>query len=98
MNFDYCQFEEQKESDKITIEIASKIYRLPSHEVYIRLTSLANIQCFMSYHIFAVWDFFKLLKPLQNRIDLALREQHLECDRETKSFLKLQSLYFFGDR
>lgn len=41
---------------------------LKKHPMYLSLNSLENLQIFMQYHIFAVWDFMSLLKSLQQKI------------------------------
>lgn len=41
---------------------------LCQHEVYQKLTDLPALRHFMSYHVFAVWDFMSLLKSLQKEI------------------------------
>ena len=41
---------------------------LSEHSIYKKLNSKENLQIFMSYHVFAVWDFMSLLKGLQNKI------------------------------
>jgi hypothetical protein len=42
--------------------------RLAEHPVYDRMSTLEDVQVFMSHHIFAVWDFMTLLKSLQGRL------------------------------
>jgi hypothetical protein len=41
---------------------------LCQHEVYSKLSDVKSLRHFMSYHIFAVWDFMSLLKSLQKEI------------------------------
>lgn len=38
------------------------------HEIYGHLKDLRSLRHFMSYHVFAVWDFMSLLKSLQREI------------------------------
>jgi hypothetical protein len=42
--------------------------RLVNHPLYGRLDSSAHIRVFMKHHVFAVWDFFSLLKRLQAEV------------------------------
>lgn len=46
-------------------EIKDKQAVLTQHPVYMTFHNLENIRHFMSYHVFAVWDFMSLLKRLQ---------------------------------
>lgn len=42
--------------------------KLATHPVYQSFDNLDSIRHFMSYHVFAVWDFMSLLKSLQRHI------------------------------
>ena len=48
--------------------ILSRHIDLENHPMYENLTTLKNIQIFMQYHVFAVWDFMSILKALQKEI------------------------------
>lgn len=48
--------------------IKQKQVELTRHPVYKTFTSTESIRHFMSYHVFAVWDFMSLLKALQIRL------------------------------
>jgi hypothetical protein len=42
--------------------------RLVQHPVYTSLNTLEDVRTFMSFHIFAVWDFMSLLKNIQTKV------------------------------
>lgn len=42
--------------------------QLAQHQVYDKLSSLESLRLFMSFHVYAVWDFMSLLKSLQREI------------------------------
>ncbi len=39
-----------------------------NHKVYDAINDVADLQIFMQYHIYAVWDFMSILKALQNNL------------------------------
>ena len=42
--------------------------RLVAHPLYSELNTPERAQIFMKHHVFAVWDFFSLLKRLQGEV------------------------------
>jgi hypothetical protein len=54
------------ETRTVTLEDARA--QLVAHPLYNQLTSRERVQVFMKHHVFAVWDFFSLLKRLQSEV------------------------------
>jgi len=51
-----------------TMTIDEARAELVTHPLYDRLDSIDDARVFMQYHVFAVWDFFSLLKRLQREV------------------------------
>ena len=54
--------------EKIKIEIEHLRQQIIHHKVYAVMNSIDDLNIFMKYHVFAVWDFMSLLKSLQNNL------------------------------
>ena len=54
--------------DRIQQAIAPYRQQIIDHKVYSVIKDTQDLQIFMQYHIFAVWDFMSLLKALQNNL------------------------------
>lgn len=52
--------------DELQISIKSIQNQLYTHSLYQSLTSIHALKTFMSFHVFAVWDFMNLLASLQS--------------------------------
>lgn len=49
-------------------EIATFRQELLNHQVYQEIETIEELQVFLKYHVFAVWDFMSLLKALQQNL------------------------------
>lgn len=49
-------------------EIATLRQELLNHQVYQEIEKIEDLQVFLQYHVFAVWDFMSLLKALQQNL------------------------------
>ena len=54
--------------EKLRSDLAPVRAQLISHPVYASIKTLNDLQVFMEYHVFAVWDFMSLLKSLQKNL------------------------------
>lgn len=54
--------------EKIQQAIEPFRQQIINHKVYAAIKEIEDLQIFMQYHIYAVWDFMSLLKALQNNL------------------------------
>jgi len=54
--------------EALKTEIKPLRQALIDHPLYLNIRSLADLQIFMEYHVYAVWDFMSLLKSLQRQL------------------------------
>ncbi len=53
---------------KLADTIAPYREKIIHHKVYSQIKSIHELNIFMKYHVYAVWDFMSLLKSLQNNL------------------------------
>jgi len=53
---------------QLKLEIEPLRQQIINHPVYAVINNINDLQIFMQYHVFAVWDFMSLLKALQNNL------------------------------
>lgn len=75
------------EKYRIIANIKATNQELDCHLIRTILTSNSRIKAFVSYHIFDVWDTNKLVRPLQNKISMALLEKPYKYHHELKKLL-----------
>jgi len=66
--------------------------RILAHPIYNELDTVADLRIFMSYHVFAVWDFMSLLTALQRRftcVDIPWRPRGAHLARRLVNEIKL---------
>jgi len=55
--------------NQITSDIILKFkQQLEDHPIYEAVSSIEDLQCFMTHHVYSVWDFMSLIKYLQHQI------------------------------
>jgi hypothetical protein len=54
--------------EKIKNSIEPLRQEIINHKVYAEINSIEELNIFMKYHVYAVWDFMSLLKSLQNNL------------------------------
>jgi hypothetical protein len=54
--------------ERITTVIEPLRAQIINHKVYSVINNLEDLQVFMKYHVFAVWDFMSILKALQQNL------------------------------
>lgn len=57
-----------KQIEKIKEKIEPFRQEIINHKVYSAIKDIDDLQVFMQYHVYAVWDFMSLLKSLQNNL------------------------------
>ena len=61
-------FSEADQLKDLYSKVDPHLLLLNSHPIYSAINSLENLRVFMTWHVFAVWDFMSLLKSLQKQL------------------------------
>lgn len=61
----------EEQIEKIRTTINTLRQQIINHKVYPLIKTVADLQIFMQYHVYAVWDFMSLLKSLQVNLTCA---------------------------
>ena len=88
MNFSTYHPYYVSEKYRIIANIKATNQELDCHPVCTILTSRSTIKTFALYHIFDAWDTNKLVRPLQNKINVALLEKPYKYHHELKRLLE----------
>lgn len=76
------------EKYRIIADIKATNQELDCHPICTILTSSSGIKVFVLYHIFDAWDTNKLVRPLQNKLNVALLEKPYKYYHELKKLLE----------
>lgn len=69
LNYSDYEYEDKSLSHQLIADIKARL-QLDRPLIYDNLTTINRIECFISYHIFGVWDFYKILGSLQNKLSV----------------------------
>lgn len=89
MNLNYYKYEYEDRSlvHQLIADIKTINLQLDCHPIYNEITTINRIECFISYHIFGVWDFYKILKSLQNKLSVDLLNKSQQYPQALKQLL-----------
>ena len=74
--------------NQITSDIILKFkQQLEDHPIYEAVSSIEDLQCFMTHHVYSVWDFMSLIKYLQHQIAPTRYPWTPQGDAEVRRFI-----------